>query len=152
MPSRPEEFHSSLSQIRTWRGIERYCERRKDPNRNHSEGSTIVSDAKTGPQAVTDPTYKNCESAPFVYFDVASTYGMTGGSIEVELAARTLIPMPGDRVGTEVLCTGRLRCSPAAAVSLRDTLDAALKLYAQAYKQAAQNKPPGSPEAAPRLN
>jgi len=75
------------------------------------------------------------ERAPFVYFDGVSCFGHHNGAIQIELAANLLMPVgPGVRV--DVIQTGHLRCSPAAAVALREALDKALAMYQQGQQQA----------------
>ena len=66
------------------------------------------------------------------------------GSIELELATRILIPKPGGGTEVKFLSTGRLRCSPTAAVNLRNGLDAALKMLEQS--------PQPNPVAASKMN
>jgi hypothetical protein len=67
------------------------------------------------------------EQAPFVYFDGVATYGMRAGVVQLELAADTIMPeSPGIR--TDVLITAHLRCSPGAALSLRDTINRVLEM------------------------
>ena len=66
------------------------------------------------------------------------------GAIEVELATRILIPKPDGTTEVKFLSTGRLRCSSAAAVSLRSGLDAALKMLEQSQQP--------NPVAASKMN
>ena len=71
--------------------------------------------------------YKNVDAAPILYFDLVPTHGVLGGAVQIELAARTISPR-GDGVGTivEFVTVGRLRCTAAAAVALRDALNQSL--------------------------
>jgi hypothetical protein len=73
------------------------------------------------------PPYVNSSTAPFVYFDVAATFGLFNGAILIEVACQTLAHSPKGVI-RELLCTGRLRCTPAGARSLRDALNAARSL------------------------
>jgi hypothetical protein len=83
-----------------------------------------------------DPTAKgpgikiapgSSEQAPFIYFDGAATYGVSNGAIQIELAANTIMP-EGTGTRTDVLITAHLRCSPAAAMGLRDAISRALEM------------------------
>ena len=67
------------------------------------------------------------QQAPFIYFDDAATTGVNYGIIQIELAAKTLLPEPPS-VRTDVLITAHLRCSPNAAVSLKDAIEKALEM------------------------
>ena len=69
--------------------------------------------------------------APVVYFDIVAAYGTMHGSIEVELATRILLPSTDGTTDVKFLSSGRLRCSPTAALQLRNALDAALKMLEQ---------------------
>lgn len=82
------------------------------------------------------PTVKGTHSAPFIYFDAAPSYGVMAGTIEIELVARILIPSLDPHPKSEVVATAHLRCSPAAAESLRDAVDKVLGLYKQLQEQA----------------
>jgi hypothetical protein len=82
-----------------------------------SPGSVIISTTSS-------------ERAPFVYFDGASCFGHHNGAIQIELAANLLMPA-GAGVRVDVIQTAHLRCSPAAAVALREALDKALTMYQQ---------------------
>lgn len=73
------------------------------------------------------PPYKNSDAAPFVYFDIAPTFGVLGGAIQVELAARVISPGQ-PTVTVEFVSTAHLRCSAAAAYDLKAALEQALKL------------------------
>jgi hypothetical protein len=77
------------------------------------------------------PPLHSPDTAPFIYFDVAPTLGTMAGAIQIELAARTLVPSEGGKVRAEYVVTGRLRCSPAAAAALRQAIDKALDLLKQ---------------------
>ena len=74
------------------------------------------------------------ESAPFIYFDGVPTFGIRNGAIQIELAANTILP-DGKGVKIDVVMTAHLRCSPAAASSLRKTIDKALALLQQEQHQ-----------------
>jgi hypothetical protein len=82
------------------------------------------------------PTVKDAHSAPFIYFDLAPSFGVMAGAIEIELVARILIPGLDPQPTAEVVATAHLRCSPTAAASLRDALDKALELFKQLQEQA----------------
>jgi hypothetical protein len=70
-------------------------------------------------------------AAPLVYFDIVGAYGTMHGAVEVELATRILVPIPNGATEVKFLSSGRLRCSANAAMSLRNALDAALKMLEQ---------------------
>ena len=78
------------------------------------------------------------ESAPFIYFDGVPTFGTRNGAIQIELAANTILP-DGKGVKIDVVMTAHLRCSPAAAGSLRKTIDKALALLQQEQQQFAES-------------
>jgi len=81
---------------------------------------------------VSIPPYRDLPAAPFIYFDVAPAFGVVNGVIEIEVAARTLIPTAeGSSTQAELVTTGRLRCSPHAAVNLREGLDKAIEMFKQ---------------------
>ena len=88
-----------------------------------------MSDPQT-PEA-NPPKYDDVTSAPFIYFDRVAAHGVMSGAIQLELASRTLIPLPDGGVEVRFATSGRLRCSPAAAIQLRDAAIAALKMYDQ---------------------
>jgi len=79
------------------------------------------------------PPYRTPDQAPFIYFDAAPTYGTLNGAVQVELVSRVMSPSgPGTTdIAVEFLITGHIRCSPAAAVSLRDALNSAMELLQQ---------------------
>ncbi len=82
-------------------------------------------------------------AAPLVYFDIVGAYGTMHGAVEIELATRILVPKPNGSTDVKFLSSGRLRCSPNAAINLRNALDAALKMLEQ---------PQPDPVAASKLN
>ena len=65
--------------------------------------------------------YENVDTAPFVYFDISPTHGILGGAIQIELAARILNAVPDGGVEIKFI-TRRLRCSPTAALNLRNLI------------------------------
>jgi len=77
------------------------------------------------------PAYENVNAAPVVYFDIAPAHGIMGGIIQIELASRILNAMPDESVEVKFVTTGRIRCSPTAALNLRNALDASLKMLEQ---------------------
>ena len=70
-------------------------------------------------------------AAPLVYFDIVGAYGTMNGSIEIELATRILVPKSDGATEVKFISSGRLCCTQAAAVNLRNGLDAALKMLEQ---------------------
>jgi hypothetical protein len=77
------------------------------------------------------PAYENVNAAPVVYFDIAPAHGIMGGIIQIELASRILNAMSDGSVDIKFITTGRLHCSPTAALKLRNALDASLKMLEQ---------------------
>jgi len=87
--------------------------------------------------------YENVDTAPFVYFDISPAHGIIGGAIQIELAARILNAVSDGSVEIKFITSGRLRCSPTAAMNLRNAIDAALKMLEQ---------PQQAPAATAKLN
>ena len=106
--------------------------------RNHKIGKTM-----TKPAEKAELIYENVDTAPFVYFDISPAHGIMGGAIQIELAARILNAVSDGSVEIKFITTGRLRCSPTAALNLRNAIDAALKMLEQ---------PQQSPVAAAKMN
>ena len=67
-------------------------------------------------------------AAPLVYFDIVGAYGTMNGSVEIEVATRILVPKPDGSTEVKFISSGRLRCTQNAAINLRNSLDAALKM------------------------
>jgi hypothetical protein len=95
------------------------------------------------PKAADAIIYVDNNLAPVISFDIAPAHGVLAGAVQVELAARTLNPLADGSVEIKFVTSGRLRCSPAAAMHLRNSLDAALRMLEQ---------PQPSPAAAGKLN
>jgi len=87
--------------------------------------------AMTEPTQKALPVYDNVDTAPFVYFDISPVYGILAGAIQIELASRTLSALADGNVEIKFVTSGRLRCSPTAALNLRNAIDAALKMLDQ---------------------
>jgi hypothetical protein len=98
---------------------------------SHLKRPPSMTDAPDQPSRKLAAGYVPVPTAPIIYFDFVPTYGVLSGAIQVELAARTMAPLENGRVSTNKVETGRLRCSPTAAKSLRDALDAALRMLEQ---------------------
>jgi hypothetical protein len=87
------------------------------------------------PAPGTPPLLKNAASAPLVYFDNVPVFGTYGGTIEIELAARHLMPKPDGSVAADMSCTGHLRCSPQAAIMMIDALQKALDMLSRQQEE-----------------
>ncbi len=81
------------------------------------------------------PPYEDTGTAPFIYFDMAPSFAVMAGAIQIELASRILIPNSSGGVEVKIIATGRLRCTPAAAQHLRSALEATLKMLEQPQEQ-----------------
>jgi len=81
------------------------------------------------------PMLKNSASAPLVYFDNAPVFGTYAGNIELELAARHLMPKPDGSVVAEMSCAAHIRCSPQAAIMLIDALQKALDMLSKQQEE-----------------
>jgi hypothetical protein len=79
----------------------------------------------------TRPHFKTPDTTPTIYFDLAPTFGLFTGAIQIELFARTLTPHPDGLIGAEFIATAHLRCSPAAAARLRDAINEVLRMAEQ---------------------
>jgi hypothetical protein len=80
---------------------------------------------------VVDPI--SVHTAPVVFFDQIPTFGVNNGVVSMMLTLSVFVPAESGeaRVETKHRAVGHIRCSPAAAVALRDTLDRALLLAAE---------------------
>lgn len=74
------------------------------------------------------PLLKNAAAAPFVYFDAVPVFGTSLGNIEVEIAARLLMPRADQTIGADMASVAHLRCSPQAAMALVDALTKAVDM------------------------
>jgi hypothetical protein len=93
------------------------------------------------------------ENAPFVFFDGVLTHAVTNGVIQIELAAKIILPDGKGGALSEVVVTGRVRCSAAAAANLRRALDSALLIAARPVAKRVKKKiPPVETGAPPSLN
>src|SRR5258708_20353066 len=88
--------------------------------------------------------YENVDTAPIVYFDIAPAHGVIGGAVQIELAVRILNAGSDGSVETKFITTSRLRCSPTAALNLRNATDASLRMMLE--------NPQQRPAAAAKLN
>lgn len=77
------------------------------------------------------PMMKNAATAPLIYFDSAPVRGSFKANIEIELAARYLMPKPDGSVTAEMVCVAHLRCSPQSAAHLIDSLQNAVEISKQ---------------------
>lgn len=84
---------------------------------------------KGKPTSSASPLLKNAATAPFVFFDNVPVYGSIGGIIEIELAARMLMPKPDGAIIADMSCAAHLRCNPMAAIMLIDALQKALDMH-----------------------
>jgi hypothetical protein len=80
--------------------------------------------------------YENVDTAPIVYFDIAPAHGVIGGAVQIELAVRILNAVSDGSVETKFITSGRLRCSPTAALNLRNAIDASLRMILEQPQQA----------------
>jgi hypothetical protein len=74
------------------------------------------------------PSVIGAETAPFIYFDGVTTYGVNFGAIQIELAANIIAPAADQSTITLVRMTGHLRCSPNAAGDLMQALEKAIEM------------------------
>jgi hypothetical protein len=89
-----------------------------------------------GRDTTSAPLLKNASAAPVIYFDSIPVYGAFAGHIEVEIAARVLMPRAdGKTVSTDMVCVAHLRCSPQAAAILADALQKGLAMLAKQNEQ-----------------
>lgn len=80
------------------------------------------------------PLLKNAAAAPIVYFDNVPVFGTFAGNLEIELAARLLMPKADGSVFADMTCSAHLRCSPQAALMLIDALTKGLDMLAKQQK------------------
>ena len=85
----------------------------------------------------TPAAYEDNGGAPFVYFDITSAHGTMNGAVQIELASRVMTPEPAGGVEIRFRASGHLRCTPAAAIQLRDSLNAALAMLEKMQEQPA---------------
>ncbi|MEY1557322.1 hypothetical protein AB3Y40_16945 [Yoonia sp. R2331] len=79
----------------------------------------------------------------FVYFDGVSAMGHVNGAIQVELAASVLDAAEDGSVEVRNVTTAHLRCSPAAAADLLQSIQKALDML---------KEPEGPPSASKAIN
>jgi len=69
-------------------------------------------------------------SAPIIFFEACPTLGNNNGIINVMLATGLVLPAPNNQIASVAVAVAHLRCTVAAAMILRDTLDKALLIGA----------------------
>lgn len=100
-------------------------------------GDLNLMSIKGKTSAAPPPLMKNAATAEFIYFDNAPLYGIFGMGVEVELTARILTPKSDGTILGEAVCTGHLRCSPQAALTLADSLMKAVEMHRKQLAQQA---------------
>jgi hypothetical protein len=90
----------------------------------------MVHNPTVGKVQATEFSKLSAQSAPFVYFDGVVTAGVHHGTIQLELAASTLVPTPDSKAARVHVITAHLRCNPSAAAELRKAIDNVLFLLA----------------------
>src|SRR5262245_53293354 len=108
-----------------------------NPMKHHQQSFTAVGEPSPSIQKfqakkvqAVQVSESSAESAPFIYFDGVLTAGVHQGNVRLELGASTVIPTGDGQAKTLQVITAHLRCSPSAAVTLRDAIDKALLLLA----------------------
>ena|ERR1700733_7763701 len=79
--------------------------------------------------------YSESGNTPYIYFDGVACHGSIHGVIEIELAARMMAPTTDGGVHYAFGPVARLRCSPAAAAALPDSIQKATKMAEQPQEQ-----------------
>ena len=90
----------------------------------------MVHNPTVGTVQTTEFSKLSAQSAPFVYFDRVVTAGAHHGTIQLELAAHTLMPTSDSKVGSVQVITAHLRCNASAAADLHKAIDRVLLLLA----------------------
>jgi hypothetical protein len=97
---------------------------------DNRRGHAMVHNPTVGNVQATEFSKLSTQSAPFVYFDGVATAGVHHGTIQLELAASTLVPTPDGKVASVHVITAHLRCNASAAADLRKAIDNVLLLLA----------------------
>jgi hypothetical protein len=66
-----------------------------------------MTDAPNPEFSAQTPPYEDAGTAPFIYFDIAPSFGVFAGAIQIELASRILIPNQSGTVDVKLIATGR---------------------------------------------
>ena len=74
--------------------------------------------------------------APMVFFELVPSFGNNGGIITASLACGRAIATEDGKVDAAPIIVGYLKCSPAAAIQLRDAINKALLIGAPAESEA----------------
>ena len=88
---------------------------------DNRRGHAMVHNPTVGNVQATEFSKLSTQSAPFVYFGVV-TAGVHHGTIQLELAASTLVPTPDGKVASVHVITAHLRCNASAAADLRKAM------------------------------
>jgi hypothetical protein len=74
------------------------------------------------------PPIIGAASAPFIYFDGVGGFGLSKGNVQLELAARVVVPDSRGKPEVGLVITAHLRCTRDAALSLQQAIGKALLL------------------------
>jgi hypothetical protein len=86
---------------------------------------------QTQPAAKAAPVVAGSDMAPVIYFDGAVACGTVHNVLQFELARSDLIPLSDGSLKTKPVMVAHLRCSPGAAIQLRDMIDRSLAMKPQ---------------------
>jgi len=81
-------------------------------------GAVVVTDNPTPKSELSKLEIQDNATAPFIYFDNVSTFGIQAGTIVLDLVAKVIIP-DGQGTRNEFVATCHLRCGPDAARDLQ---------------------------------
>jgi hypothetical protein len=98
---------------------------------HHSEIGGVSGFASQAARVAATVQIAGNTTAPFVYFDNVSACGVLAGAIQLELVANALLFVSPQQSASELVAVAHLRCSPQAAVHLRDIIQKALDMLAE---------------------
>ena len=83
------------------------------------------------PRKVRSSEILGTDTAPLIYFDGVTAFGVVSGTVQLELAANIILPSTDGGTSTLIRTTAYLRCSSNGAADLKQAIDKALEMAAK---------------------